>query len=208
MYEQLRADSDYDIRHNLQAALTYDLSGHVQNQFLGAALNHWSADLRLSARTALPLDIIGNPGIDVKTGAQINYHPNRLPGVPLYLHDAAAPGGRVINCAAFMLNCDPANLPATEGDAGRNSARGFDAVQADAAIRREFPIREGMGLSFRAEAFNLPNHAIFGNIYNQLTSPTTFGYAYNLERSQLGGLNPLYQTGGPRSLQVALKLHF
>ncbi|WP_254064759.1 TonB-dependent receptor [Granulicella sp. S156] len=208
VYEQLRADSDYDIRHNLQAALTYDLPGHVQNQFLGAALNHWSADLRLSARSALPLDIIGNSGIDAKTGAQINYHPNRIPGAPLYLHDAAAPGGRVINCAAFMLNCDPSNLPATEGNAGRNSARGFDAVQADAAIRREFPIREGRGLSFRAEAFNLFNHAIFGNIYNQLTSPTTFGYAYNMERSQLGGLNPLYQTGGPRSLQVALKLHF
>jgi hypothetical protein len=208
VYEQLRADSDYDIRHNLQAAMTYDLPGHVQNSFLGAALNHWSADLRLSARTALPLDIVGNSGIDVKTGAQINYHPNRLPGVPLYLHDVTAPGGRVINCAAFMLNCNPANLPATEGDAGRNSARGFDAVQADAAIRREFPIREGFGISFRAEAFNLFNHAIFGNVYNQLTSPTTFGYAYNMERSQLGGLNPLYQTGGPRSLQVALKLHF
>ena len=114
----------------------------------------------------------------------------------------------MVNCEAFIANCDPTNLPTTEGDAGRNVARGFDAVQADTAIRREFPIHEGFGLTFRAEAFNVFNHAIFGNIYNQLTAPTTFGYAYNMERSQLGGLNGLYQVGGPRSLQVSLKLHF
>ncbi len=114
----------------------------------------------------------------------------------------------MINCATFIANCDPANLPLSEGNARRNVARGFDAVQADVAIRREFPIHEGLGFTFRAEAFNVLNHAIFGNIYNQLSAPATFGYAYNMQRSQLGGLNLLYQTGGPRSLQVALRLHF
>jgi hypothetical protein len=53
------------------------------------------------------------------------------------------------------------------------------------------------------------NHPIFGNIYNSLsTGEPYFGQASNTENSSLGGLGALYQTGGPRSLQVALKLHF
>jgi Carboxypeptidase regulatory-like domain/TonB dependent receptor/TonB-dependent Receptor Plug Domain len=208
VYEQLRADSDYDIRNNFQGAVTYDVPSRIENKVGGAILNHWATDLRVSARSAVPLDVIGATGIDLKTGAQETFHPNRIPGVALYLNQADAPGGRVVNCEAFIANCDPANLPASEGNAGRNIARGFEAVQADTAIRREFPIRESLGLTFRAEAFNVFNHAIFGNIYNQLTAPSTFGYAYNMQRSQLGGLNGLYQVGGPRSLQVSLKLHF
>lgn len=208
VYEQLRADSDYDIRSNFQGAVTYDVPAHIENRFAGAILNHWATDLRVSARSAVPLDVIGTTGIDLKTGAQETFHPNRIPGVPLYISQRGAPGGRVVNCEAFIANCNPANLPASEGNAGRNVARGFDAVQADTAIRREFPIGEGFGLTFRAEAFNVFNHAIFGNIYNQLSAPSTFGYAYNMQRSQLGGLNGLYQVGGPRSLQASLKLHF
>jgi hypothetical protein len=208
VYEQLRANSDYDIRNNFQAAVTYDIPGRVENRFAGAILDHWATDVRVSARSSTPVDVIGSQGIDLQTGAEANFHPNRISGVPLYASAPGARGGRIINCAAFIANCDPNNLPTGEGNAGRNVARGFDAVQADTAIRRDFPIHEGIGLTFRAEAFNLFNHAIFGNIYNQLTAPTTFGYAYNMERSQLGGLNPLYQVGGPRSLQASLKLHF
>jgi hypothetical protein len=66
-----------------------------------------------------------------------------------------------------------------------------------------------VGLQFRAEAFNLFNHPAFGSIYNQLADgPQLFGQAYGTLNSSLGGLNPLYQTGGPRSLQLSLRLHF
>ncbi len=96
-----------------------------------------------------------------------------------------------------------------EGDAGRNSARGFGATQSDIALNRTFPIGDLAKLQFRVEAFNVFNQAIMGAIYNQLSyGQGTFGYAYNTENYQLGGLNSLYQVGGPRSLQIALKLHF
>ena len=91
----------------------------------------------------------------------------------------------------------------------RNAARAFDAVQADVATHRTFPIHDRLNLQFRVEAFNLLNHPQFGAIYNQLSSgPALFGYSYNTLNSQLGGLNPLYQIGGPRSLQVMLRLAF
>ena len=82
-------------------------------------------------------------------------------------------------------------------------------MQVDLALRREFPIHERLHLQFRAEAFNLFNHPIFGSINNQLSlGPTLFGLAANTLNSSLGGLSSLYQMGGPRSLQVMLRLNF
>ncbi len=85
-------------------------------------------------------------------------------------------------------------------------------MQQDIALRRDFPFTERVGLQFRIEAFNLLNHSIMGTVNNYLsmgaTGPNAFGVAINTLNGQLGGLNSLYQTGGPRSLQAALKLHF
>jgi len=70
-----------------------------------------------------------------------------------------------------------------------------------------------VGLSFRAEFFNIFNHPNFGNPNNLLTSPL-FGHSTQTLANSLGaggasgGLNPLYQIGGPRSVQLALKLQF
>jgi hypothetical protein len=81
--------------------------------------------------------------------------------------------------------------------------------QTDLAVRREFPIRERVKLQFRAEAFNLFNHPIFGTIDNSVSDGRAlFGRATGTLNNSLGGLNSLYQQGGPRSLQVALKLVF
>jgi hypothetical protein len=70
-------------------------------------------------------------------------------------------------------------------------------------------------LQFRAEAFNLLNHPAFGNFNNYWPSgrynPSClcgFGVAGATSNNSLGGENSLYQTGGPRSLQIALKLLF
>ena len=70
-----------------------------------------------------------------------------------------------------------------------------------------------MELRFRAEFFNIFNHPNFGPPDNDLTSPL-FGYSTQTLASSLGsggangGFNPLYQIGGPRSIQLALKLQF
>jgi len=57
------------------------------------------------------------------------------------------------------------------------------------------------------------NHPNFGNPTNNLTSPL-FGRSTQTLANSLGsggangGFNPLYQIGGPRSIQLALKLQF
>jgi hypothetical protein len=198
----LRGSSDFDIRHNFQAALTYNLPGKYTNRLLSATLQNWSIDTRVFARSATPVNIIGATGTDPGSGANLEYQPNLVPGQPLYIKDLNAPGGRRINSSAFQ-----ALAAGQQGNLGRNVARGFGSAQADIALRREFGLTERLRLELRAEALNIFNHANFGAISNQLSDPM-FGLATSTLNTQLGGLNALYQIGGPRSAQLALKLKF
>ncbi len=66
---------------------------------------------------------------------------------------------------------------------------------------------ERLKLQFRAEAFNITNHPNFSE-FDRYATDATVGQAQRMLNTNLGGLNPLYQTGGPRSLQLALKLLF
>jgi hypothetical protein len=100
-----------------------------------------------------------------------------------------------------------------QGDLGRNVLRAFGASQADIAFQRQFRFTEKMQLRFRGEFFNIFNHPNFGPPDNNITD-ALFGYSTATLASSLGsggangGLNPLYQIGGPRSIQLALKLQF
>ena len=81
-----------------------------------------------------------------------------------------------------------------------------------------FPIYERLKLQFRAEAFNVFNHPNFGTITATYCSPVAtspnfqpgclFGQAGATLANSLGGLSPLYQMGGSRSAQFALKVLF
>jgi len=169
-------------------------------------LHHWSLDDRFVSRTGFPVTLNGNALTDPTTGQRFFAGLNVVPGVALYVYGSQYPGGRSINPAAFIL---PA--AGVFGNAPRNFARGFGAWQMDLAVGREFPIREKLKLQFRAEAFNIFNHANFGTINPTFCSGgpgCTFGQATATLANSLGGLSSLYQTGGARSMQLALKLAF
>lgn len=203
VYTLEKGPSDYDIRNNFQTALSYEVGGHWSNPAVAYALQHWAIEGRVSARSALPVDITQQTSGVTSSGTSIIYHPNRVANQPLYVTGSQYPGGRAINYNAFAVTNN------TEGNAGRNSARAFDAVQTDLTLRRDFPIRDALGVEFRMEGYNVFNHPIYGSIYNSLSSGASlFGQAYGTENSQLGGLGSLYQVGGPRSLQASLKVHF
>jgi outer membrane receptor protein involved in Fe transport len=211
---QLRkADADFDIRHSFQAAVTYEVPGAYRQPILNALLTRWSLDARIMSRSGLPVDVTsGLSGVE-GTGMAVSYHPDRVASAPLYIYDASYPGGRQINPAAFVVAKD-ANGNNIEGNVPRNYARGFGATQVDVAVRREVPLSGRVRMQFRVEAFNVLNHPMFGAIYGSLNTGTDasgrnrFGQAYQTLNNSLGGLNALYQVGGNRSLQVAVKLLF
>jgi len=220
-----RGNCDFDVRHNLSAAFSYDLPSVRHSGFVDALLNHWGLDDRFSARSAFPVTLNGNEL--VQPDGQI-YHGglSSVRDQPVYLYGAncasvlqglgdlqagqGCPGGRAINPLAFTP------VDSGLGDTPRNFARGFDAVQMDLAVRRDFRIYERLKLQFRAEAFNVFNHPNFGMINSTCGgTPGTpgctniqFGQAAATLANSLGVLNPLYQTGGPRSMQLSLKFVF
>jgi Carboxypeptidase regulatory-like domain/TonB-dependent Receptor Plug Domain/TonB dependent receptor len=209
-----RASSDFDVRHNFQMAVTYDLPGEYSNHLLSALFKYWAFDSRVTARSALPVDVVGGFNTDPGTGANVYFHPNLVPGESLYLYGSQYPGGKIINYDAFNV---PTSGPGfdSEGDTPRNYARGLGSWQVNFAVRRDFPIHERLHLQFRAEAFNLFNHPSFSALNNYWSQGPWnsqglygFGGAEGSLNNSLGGLNALYQTGGPRSLQLALKLVF
>ena len=201
-----RGNSDFDIRHSFTAGVTYDLPSPQGNGFAHATLGGWSADTFVLARSAPPVDVVS--GLVFASGVALSPRPNLVPGKPLELFGSQFPGGKIFNKAAFVA---PPN--GTQGNFGRNVLRGFGATQADVAFQRQFRLTENLGLRFRSEFFNIFNHPNFGNPNNTLTSPL-FGHSTQTLANSLGsggangGFNPLYQIGGPRSIQLALKLQF
>jgi len=201
-----RGDSDFDIRHSFTAGVTYALPPPEWNKFARATLGGWSVDAFFLARSAPPVNIIGS--LFVAEGTALYPRPNVNPGVPLQLYGSQYAGGKIFNKAAFT----PAPT-GQQGDFGRNVLRGFGATQADVSFQRQFRFTEQLNLRFRAEFFNIFNHPNFGSPNNSLTDPL-FGHSTQTLASSLGsggangGFNPLYQIGGPRSIQLSLKLAF
>jgi len=204
-----RGSSDYDIRQTFSGAVSYNIpapgSGIWKSIF-----GNWSTDSIVYARTAPPVNVVTglNPFGGYLSGASSVQRPNLLAGVPLWIADPNVAGGKRINKAAFTTPTGP-----VQGNLGRNALRGFGATQVDLTLRRQFQLRERLSLQARADFFNIFNHPNFGPPTNYLSSPL-FGQSTQMlgaslgSGGQSGGLNPLYQIGGPRSAQLALKLLF
>jgi hypothetical protein len=157
-------------------------------------------------------------------GISLYPRPKVVAGIPLVIYGSQYPEGRIINNTpgAVAGGCPDGSVsvgpfcppqPGQQGDFGRNVLRAFGATQADLAFQRQFHLSERMQLRFRGEFFNIFNHPNFGPPDNNITD-ALFGYSTQTLANSLGsggangGLNPLYQIGGPRSIQLALKLQF
>ena len=205
--------SSFDIRHAGTIALVYALPSFECSRFCSAMFRGWGVNTFVTARSSPPVDVTVSR---LLSSGFYFLRPDLVPGMPLYLADPLAPGGRQFNGAAFRV-------PQAEiqGDLGRNALRAFPLLQGDVSIRREFRCTEHLRLQARLEAFNVLNHPNFtppsGNLGSsfapgQISLNPVFGISQSLLNSGLqdgsSGFNPLYQVGGPRSLQLALKLEF
>jgi hypothetical protein len=185
--------SDFDVRHSLAAAFSVDLPR-------GFAL-----DGMFRARTGFPIAVLDGETAMGLSFADI-FRPDLVAGAPLWIADPQAPGGRRLNPAAFIATGAP-------GDLGRNAITGFGMAQIDLALRRTFRIAEKCSVDLRAEAFNALNQPAFADPVRFLADPL-FGRSPSMLNLMLGsgapssGLTPAFQSGGPRSLQLVLRVHF
>jgi hypothetical protein len=208
LFPLTRGNADIDVRQSFQAALSWNQRTHAGGWFKENMLSGWGLDGRLTARTAFPVNLLGNVSVDPATGDRYFSGVDLVQGRPLYLSDRRYPGGRIFNGGPNASN--PAFvLPETSqpGNASRNIVRGFGDFQLNAALRRELHIHKSWTLQFRAEAFNITNHPDLGYIDPRITDEL-FGQAQLQLNQSFGSPGSLYQPGGPRSLQLSLRLHF
>ena len=200
--------SDFDTRHSLAAAISYELPSPTEKRVGRALLGGWALYGVVRISSAPPFEIWARDASPVFGGYLTR--PDIVPGVPFYLADPSNPGGRRLNAAAFTT---PA--PGEQGDLPRNYFRGFPINQTDLALSRRFGLTERASLYFRAEYFNVFNHPIFADPsanFNNYLSLDDFGEITSTLNNNLSGgpgtLSALYQVGGPRSGQLTLRLEF
>jgi hypothetical protein len=163
----------------------------------------------------MPVNVVtGTDPIDLTYTKSYYQRPNRNTGVPLYVISDQYPGGKAINPAAFS-----AVTNSFQGNLSRNSLRGFGAFQQDLSVQREIPLTDRVTARLRAEVLNVTNRPNFGNpgtgsTNTNVLNATGFGLSTMSLSQSLGaggadgGFNPIYQTGGPRAIQLVVQLNF
>jgi hypothetical protein len=195
------ASSDFDSRHSFSGAATWELPSSKHDRFLSAITKDWSLATIVVARSGFPFNAHVYIGASVLT--EQFTRPDLVTGQSLWIASPGMPGGKVLNPNAFAV-------PATvrQGTEGRNDIPGFGLTQADMSLGRLFSLGERLRLQFRADAFNALNHPNFTNPVGYIQFGPLEYQSSSMLNHGLGGLNPLFQSGGPRSLQLSLKLTF
>jgi hypothetical protein len=222
-------NSDYDISRSLDVALNYQIPARGESRWMRALTGGWLLANRLSVESALPISVLQT--IDEDGETDINYYPDLVKGVPIYLHGAAAaaayaaagypnmpyggtnaPGNWALNPAAFALVPTAPNeygdeIPVRQGNLGRNFIRQTPFWALNTSVQRSFAFGERLHLDFRVDAFNILNHPNPTDPDSDLEDGSTFGFLYGYTNTTGTG-NALYAMGAPRSLQLSLKLRF
>jgi hypothetical protein len=208
VFPLIHGNSDLDVRHNLETAISWDFPRPAGNYLTRNLFGGWRIDGRVLARTGFPVDLGGNFFLDTITGNTYASGVDLIPNRPLYLHGSGFPGGRIFNGGVNALNSAFA-LPQgdAQGDAPRNLVRGFSALQGNAGVRRTFHLHDALNLQVGGEMFNVTNHPNFGYIDPYLPD-LLFGQPTKLLNQSFGPTGSIYQQGGPRSMQISLRLTF
>jgi hypothetical protein len=212
--------SDFDIRHSVAGAVSYEIPTPPWGRSGKAILGGWAVDALVRATSAPPINVTVRESSPVFGVASVQA--DIVPGQPFWIPDPTQPNGKALNPAAFA---SPA--AGQTGDFPRNGLRSpYSIDQTDLALRRQFNLTERVKLDVRAEYFNLFNHPMFGIPGSQCNPDGVWGILGGSPFSSFGkvcpgtsttnldggglpnGQNALYAFGGPRSGQFTLKLLF
>ena len=190
------ASSNYDQRHILTVAWTYELPSFHGKGLSQTFLGGWQWAGIMTAGSGTPFSVVNgvygdSAGVaDGTTGigsyADLIGDPHASSNCPP-LADATK-GVALFNCAAYTQT-----QGLTFGNSGRNSLNNPHRTNLDMSVFKVFKPKENVQVQFRAEAFNVFNHTEWSGV-NPYVSTTNF----------------LFSTGAhmPRVLQFALRITF
>ena len=196
------SSSNIDIRQTLSVNTVYELPIGPGKRFLtsgglaGKLLGGWQLSGIGSASSGRPIDILVdvNP-TDRLDGVTRNQRPDLVPGVSIY------PANRTIN-NWFNINAFAVPAVGTWGSLGRNAGRGPGYYEIDTALEKSTSLTERLNVIFRAEAFNLFNHPIYGDPSSDISEASSFGVITSELNTGPTGI------GSSRKMQFMLRLEF
>ena len=181
-----RGDADLDRRHTFVSNVVYVLpSFRNWGKAAEFALGDWQLNGIASYFGATPIEII--TGVNtLGTASAVGQRPNYT-GAPLYL-DTGDPTQH-LNPAAFAV-------PAAGqlGTLGKGAVRGKPITNIDFSMAKNWRFKERYGFQFRAEFFNVFNHANF------------VGFDTRLDETGLS--DSLLNTQASREIQLGIKFTF
>jgi hypothetical protein len=190
--------SQINLNHNFTGSVIYELPfgkgkhwGSSWNGATNAVLGNWELDLIEKITSGFPIFVIDSNNA---SGSSFSNNLNSY-NRPNQICSPAASNPTLSQW--FNTACFAAPPTGELGNASRAPVSGPDFVNTDMSVIKHImlPWREGLRLDFRAECFNLFNHAQFGLPGSDINSPATFGLISST-------------VNNPRLFQVALKLAF
>jgi hypothetical protein len=208
-----RGNADFDQRHNFVLQGYWNPPPLFSNSRARVLFRDWNFGTLLAIRSGFPYSLLGTSTTVTGGGLIESNRPNLInPAIAQeYQPNPSAGGVQLLNPAAFVDA-----VASTLGNVGRNAFSGPGFYNLDLAVGRSFSLPwlgEGARLNFRADAFNVLNHANLGNPDTLLGSANTpnptFGLATYGRQGQQSGfptLSPLNET--PRQIQLSVRIQF
>jgi hypothetical protein len=192
-YRAARGPADFDIKSNYVASFIWALPGPEANTLLNRAfVKGWEFNGIIKLQTGLPFTI--SSGADNSKSGVGSDHADQIGPIKTYNGSShAAEVAKWFNTASYTTNA-----VGTFGDAGRNTVVGPGYEDVDLGFNKTLPTPESFKLIFRAEAFNMLNHANFGNPGANYSAQSTLG--------KITSTRAVF--GDPRDMQVSLRLEF
>lgn len=201
------ARSQINQDNGFTASLIYDLPfgrgkqfGHDWNSATNTLLGGWQVTLIEKITSGFPIFILDSGPI---SGASLTNIGSGFPaGRPNEVCNPTS-GFKQSVTEWFNTSCFTKPAPGELGNANRAPVTGPDFVNTDFSVIKRFALpRENMGLDFRAEFFNLFNHA-------QFDTPSAFGGGTGADINAPLQFGQITKTvNNPRVIQFGLKLTF
>jgi len=193
-----RGPSDFDHAHRFVASYVWQLPGFSKtNRVLRQVFGGWELGGVVSAQTGRPFTVLS--GVN-GSGTGIGQDRANLIGAP-YGPGACAAANITTSCVDWLNRASFQTNPAgTFGNIGKGSFRLSNSYTWDAGLSKNFSFTERLKLQFRAEFFNVLNHA---NFMDDSASLTNFQ-----KLSSTNSFGAIRQAADPRIGQLALKLLF
>jgi len=181
----------YDARHRFVFSYVWQLPIPKYQGFAGKLLNGWQWSGILTFQSGFPIRITSSD--DIEEFSSFFFEAPGEPNLngPFHTWNVRNHNGFVFDPSQFT---NDTVAPGTVGNAPRSICCSPGINNIDMGLVKDTPIGERIRMEFRAEAYNVANHAQFYDVDGDISNGSDFGFAQKVRE--------------PRLFQFALKFLF